>query len=50
MSVSDIWLIELITSDPVMDLIKPLMIAFLILYMIYLQAKPRIQSSDKVQL
>lgn len=50
MSVADIWLIEFITSDPVMDLVKPAMIGFLVLYMIYLQAKPRIERSDKVKL
>jgi len=50
MSIADIWLIELITSDPVMDLVKPGMVGFLVLFMIYQQAKPRIQRSDKVQL
>lgn len=48
--ISDNIVIQFITSDPVLDLVKPAVIVIIILLMLYEQAKPRIERSDKVQL
>jgi hypothetical protein len=48
--ITDIWLIQFLTSDMVMGLVKPSIIVVIIGFMIYAEVKPRIERSDKVQL
>lgn len=48
--ITDIWIIEALTSDFTMGLVKPAAIVLVIGFMIYQQVKPRIEKSDKVRL
>jgi len=48
--ITDIWVIEALTGDFVMGLVKPAAVVFIVGFMIYQQVKPRVRRSDKVQL
>lgn len=48
--ITDIWLVEALTSDTVMGLVKPAAVVFIVAFMIYQQVKPRVERSDRVQL
>lgn len=47
---ADLAVINFLTSDTVIGLVKPAVIAGVVGFMIYLEAKPRLQASDKVEL
>jgi len=47
---SDNIVIQFITSETFTDILKPLIIIFIIGFMLYIELKPRIERSDKVRL
>jgi len=48
--ISDIWIIQFLTSEAFTDLLKPLVVVVIIAMMIYTQVKPRIEASDRVEI
>jgi len=48
--IADLWLVQFLTSDFVLGLVKPVVIAGVIGMMLWIQVKPRVKNSDKVQL
>jgi len=48
--ISDIWIIQFLTSEAFTDLLKPLVVVVIIGMMIYTQVKPRIEASDRVEI
>jgi len=48
--ITDVWLIQFLTGDFMMGLMKPAAVVIVVGFMIYQQVKPRIERSDRVQL
>lgn len=47
--IADSAVVQFLTSDPVLGLAKPAVIIAVIGFMFYLEFKPRLEASDKVQ-
>ena len=47
--IADSAVIQFLTSDPVLGLVKPVVIAGIIGFMLYVKIKPRLEASEKVK-
>jgi len=47
---ADLGVVQFLTSDTVLGLAKPVIIAFVVGFMFYIEVKPRLEASDKVEL
>jgi len=50
MSLADLGVIQFSISEPVLGLAKPIVIACVVGFMFYIEVKPRLKASDKVEL
>lgn len=47
--IADSAVIQFLTSEPVLGLVKPLVIAGIIGFMLFVKIRPRLEASDKVE-
>jgi len=47
---ADLGVVQFLTSEPVLGLAKPVVIACVVGFMFYIEVKPRLKASDKVKL
>jgi len=50
MGLADLGVVQFLTSEPVLGLAKPVVIACVVGFMFYIEVKPRLKASDKVEL